>query len=148
MAARFLKSCAAELDVDEKVLSNESLAAMKEYSWPGNVRQLENVCRWITVMAPGSVVDVDDLPPEILAPDEQVKPGVSDWETALSELARQKLNLGEENILGDLTPRFEGLLLKAALQYTGGRRQDAARRLGWGRNTLTRKLKELRVDVD
>ena len=148
LAARFLKSSAAELDVDEKVLSDESLAAMKEYSWPGNVRQLENVCRWITVMAPGSVVDVDDLPPEILAPDEQVKPGVSDWETALSELARQKLNLGEENILGDLTPRFEGLLLKAALQYTGGRRQDAARRLGWGRNTLTRKLKELRVDVD
>ena len=148
LAARFLKSSAAELDVDEKVLSDESLAAMKGYSWPGNVRQLENVCRWITVMAPGSVVDVDDLPPEILAPNEQAKPCVSDWETALSELARQKLNLGEENILGDLTPRFEGLLLKAALQYTGGRRQDAARRLGWGRNTLTRKLKELRVDVD
>ncbi|MBT5032750.1 MAG: nitrogen regulation protein NR(I) [Proteobacteria bacterium] len=148
LAARFLKSCSAELDVDEKVLSDESIAAMKEYSWPGNVRQLENVCRWITVMAPGSVVDVDDLPPEILVPDEQVKSGVSDWETALSELARQKLNLGEENILGELTPKFEGLLLKAALQYTGGRRQDAARRLGWGRNTLTRKLKELRVDVD
>jgi two-component system nitrogen regulation response regulator GlnG len=148
LAARFLKASAAELEVDEKALSNGSIEVMKGYSWPGNVRQLENVCRWITVMAPGSIVDVDDLPPEVLELDDKMKPNISDWEVALSELARQKLNLGEENILAELTPRFEGLMLKAALQYTGGRRQDAARRLGWGRNTLTRKLKELRVDVN
>ena len=148
LAARFLKRSAEELETEEKVLSPEVIRFMQEYAWPGNVRQLENACRWITVMASGSLVGIEDLPQELLKEDALPAADASDWEQALDDLVSRKLNLGEENLLAELVPRFESLLLKAALKYTGGRRQDAARRLGWGRNTLTRKLKELRVDVE
>lgn len=141
LAKRFLRTSAEELQVEMKVLSDKALVRMMAYDWPGNVRQLENVCRWITVMAPASTVSVEDLPKEVLGASQDVTP--QDWEGALAKLVRQKLNMGQSQVSDDLLKRFEGTLLKVALDHSGGHRQNAAKLLGWGRNTLTRKLKEL-----
>jgi len=140
----FLEHSSEELKTEQKTLTAESITAMSDYHWPGNVRQLENSCRWITVMAPGSTVDVGDLPKEIFAPTPES--GGVDWEQSLIRAVRQQLNSGQDNILDDLRVVFEKVLLKEALTYTQGHRQQAAKRLGWGRNTLTRKLKELGFD--
>ncbi len=144
LAKRFLRMSADDLEVEMKILSEEALAKMMAYDWPGNVRQLENMCRWITVMAPAQTVGVEDLPKELLeGPDQQQ---AQDWEAALARTLRQRLNMGQQDILSDLGKRFESTLLSVALDHTGGHRQNAARLLGWGRNTLTRKLKELGMD--
>ena len=140
----FLKESAKELQTDMKQLTEESLLAMVDYHWPGNVRQLENSCRWITVMAPGSSVDVAELPKEIFAP--QPEGLSSSWEVGLAKVAKQYLNLGKDDILDELRVTFERVLLNEALKFTQGHRQQAAKRLGWGRNTLTRKLKELNFE--
>ena len=145
LAKFFLKKSAEELQVEPKNLKEEAMQAMAHYHWPGNVRQLENSCRWITVMAPGLNVDVTDLPKEVFAPTTDDE--VSTWQIGLSKVVRQQLNLGRDGILNDLAPIFEKILLDEALKHTGGHRQNAAKRLGWGRNTLTRKLKELGVDA-
>lgn len=139
----FLEKSAKELKVEIKVLDESAKQAMSHYHWPGNVRQLENSCRWITVMAPGKQVSKEDLPKEVFAPtpDDDVA-----WEDLLANVVRQKLNFGQDDILDELSPIFEKILLDEALQHTGGHRQNAARRIGWGRNTLTRKLKELGVE--
>ena len=144
LAKRFLRTSAEELEVEMKVLSDDALQKMMAYSWPGNVRQLENVCRWITVMASAQLVSQEDLPKEVSGTDESSLP--QDWEAALAKLVRQKLNMGQEEVLTDLSKRFESILLRVALAHTGGHRQNAAKVLGWGRNTLTRKLKDLDVD--
>jgi two-component system nitrogen regulation response regulator GlnG len=141
LAKRFLRTSAEELQVEMKALSDKALVKMMAYDWPGNVRQLENVCRWITVMAPASTVSMEDLPKEVLGASLDVTP--QDWEGALAKLVRQKLNMGQSQVSDDLLKRFEGTLLKVALDHSGGHRQNAAKLLGWGRNTLTRKLKEL-----
>ena len=140
----FLKDSAQELQTEMKQLTDESMQAMVDYHWPGNVRQLENSCRWITVMAPGSSVDVVELPKEIFAP--QPEGASASWEVGLARVAKQQLNLGKNEILDDLRITFEKVLLDEALKFTHGHRQNAAKRLGWGRNTLTRKLKELNFD--
>ena len=142
LVKHFLKTSAVELQTELKHLTEESMLAMVDYHWPGNVRQLENSCRWITVMAPGSSVDVSDLPKEIFAP--QPEGVATSWEVGLAKVVKQQLNLGKDNILDDLRITFEKVLLGEALRHTHGHRQNAAKRLGWGRNTLTRKLKELR----
>ncbi|MGK0375280.1 MAG: two-component system nitrogen regulation response regulator GlnG [Arenicella sp.] len=144
LAKRFLRTSAEELQVEMKVLSDPALVRMMAYDWPGNVRQLENMCRWITVMAPAKSVSIDDLPKELLG----VSPEVStqDWESALAKLVRQKLNMGQHDVLEDLLKRFEGVMLTVALDHTNGHRQNAAKLLGWGRNTLTRKLKDCGLD--
>jgi len=144
LAKRFLRASAEELQVEMKVLSDDALNKMMAYDWPGNVRQLENMCRWITVMAPAKSVSIEDLPKEVLG--ESAEPKTQDWESALAKLVRQRLNMGQQDVLDDLIKRFEGTLLKVALDYTGGHRQNAAKLLGWGRNTLTRKLKDLNLD--
>jgi two-component system nitrogen regulation response regulator GlnG len=144
LATRFLSDCAQELDVEVKQITESALAKLMEFDWPGNVRQLENVCRWITVMAAASRVGVEDLPSDILQAKATVQP--EDWESSLSMLVRQKLNRGQENILDELLKRFEAILLRNALDHTTGHRQNAAKLLGWGRNTLTRKLKDLNID--
>jgi two-component system nitrogen regulation response regulator GlnG len=141
LVKHFLSASAEELKTEVKQLTPESMIAMTDYHWPGNVRQLENSCRWITVMAPGTTVDIGDLPKEIFAP--KPEGGELDWEKGLSRIVRQQLNLGKDNILDDLRIVFEQILLREALSFTQGHRQQAAKRLGWGRNTLTRKLKEL-----
>ena len=145
LARAFLKSSAAELGVETKALLPETEDYLKRLPWPGNVRQLENTCRWLTVMAPGPTVRIDDLPPELR--DTGGPGGDGDgWREGLRRLIEQKLSQGEGNILEQLNPEFERILLQAALAHTGGRKQDAAIKLGWGRNTLTRKLKELGIE--
>ncbi len=145
LARAFLKSSAAELGVETKALLPETEDYLKRLPWPGNVRQLENTCRWLTVMAPGPTVRVDDLPPELRETGAPAGDG-DGWREGLRRLIEQKLAHGESNILEQLNPEFERILLQAALAHTGGRKQDAAIKLGWGRNTLTRKLKELGIE--
>jgi two-component system nitrogen regulation response regulator GlnG len=138
----FLSSAAKELNVDAKVIADDVAKYLSRLEWPGNVRQLENTCRWLTVMSPGKTIHMEDLPPELVA--EQLTAGSSeDWESAMRRWADLRLAAGEKGILKDLVPRFERLMIEIALKHTGGRRQDAAILLGWGRNTLTRKIKEL-----
>ena len=141
LTERFLRASAEELDVEMKVLTVAALEQMMAFSWPGNVRQLENICRWITVMAPAVNVSAEDLPKEI-SPVDQVNTS-KNWETLLAKTVQQQLNLGHEDVLGDLLKRFESVLLRVALEHTGGHRQNAAKLLGWGRNTLARKLKDI-----
>jgi two-component system nitrogen regulation response regulator GlnG len=144
LVRHFLKHSAEELQTEIKQLTDEALGSMVDYHWPGNVRQLENSCRWITVMAPGSTVDIGDMPKEIFAPQPE---GMSaSWEQSLAKVVKQQLNIGKDDILDDLRIVFERILLSEALNFTQGHRQQAAKRLGWGRNTLTRKLKELNFD--
>ena len=143
LAKRFLRNSADELQVEMKVLSEQALTKMMTYDWPGNVRQLENMCRWITVMAPANTVSIEDLPKELSQVVEE--PVSYDWEASLTKLVRQQLAMGKQEVLDDLLKRFEGVMLKVALDHTGGHRQNAAKVLGWGRNTLTRKLKDLDI---
>jgi two-component system nitrogen regulation response regulator GlnG len=145
LARYFLKQSATELAVEPKQLLPDTAAALARLPWPGNVRQLENTCRWLTVMAPGQTIRIEDLPSELSSEDGQVTTQ-DGWRAGLKHLIEQKLAHGESNILETLNPEFERILLQAALAHTGGRKQEAAVRLGWGRNTLTRKLKELGLD--
>jgi two-component system nitrogen regulation response regulator GlnG len=139
----FLQRAARELEVEPKTLSSAAAAILSTLDWPGNVRQLENLCRLLTVMAPGQEIHVEDLPDELLAAATSGTRTTADWQGLLRQWAQQQLAGGAEHLLDDALPSFERVLIEVALQQTGGRRQDAARLLGWGRNTLTRKLKEL-----
>ena len=141
LAQHFLASAAAELEVEPKVLSTDAEMHLSQQPWPGNVRQLENMCRWLTVMASGSEVHVIDLPPEVREAEVGML-GDGDWESALSAWATRCLGSGEDGVAEQAVQRFEQILIDAAVTHCGGRRQDAAKRLGWGRNTLTRKIKE------
>ena len=147
LAAHFLQKAGVELGVEVKSLSKETKKILMQLPWPGNVRQLENVCRWLTVMASGQEVLPHDLPPEIhelpLSKDSQEASG--DWQTLLAIWADEQLQSGRNNILDEAMLVFERVLLERALFHTHGHKQDAAKRLGWGRNTLTRKLKELNM---
>jgi two-component system nitrogen regulation response regulator GlnG len=142
----FLKAAARELGVEAKTLVPETVEELKKFEWRGNVRQLENTARWLTVMASGQEVHVEDLPPE-LRESRQVQ-GEGDWRLALRSWARHSLNAGRSGLLDDALPEFETIMIQAALEYTGGRKQDAAKLLGWGRNTLTRKIKELSLEEE
>lgn len=152
----FLQNVAKELRVEAKSLNAEVERYLCQLDWMGNVRQLENFCRWLTVMAAGQAVCLEDLPPDLrptaamglsletaLGETEAEEAGEHlRWETYLQQWAEQRLQAGVENLLSEALPRFERVLLQAALKQTHGKRQEAARLLGWGRNTLTRKLKE------
>ncbi|MCW8107483.1 nitrogen regulation protein NR(I) [Alteromonas ponticola] len=148
LARHFLRKAAKELDVEAKTFSPAAEKAMSQLAWPGNVRQLENVCRWLTVMASGKEVLASDLPPEIrVPPPAAVQTNAEgEWQHLLAEWADKALRSGRYNILNDAMHDFEKILLERALDYTRGHKQDAAKRLGWGRNTLTRKLKELAIN--
>lgn len=148
LAAHFLQQAAAEMNVQSRVLSGEAEAFLTNLDWPGNVRQLENTCRWLSVMAAGSEALLSDLPAELLQTKTQSEEGGSDWQNALRQWAQNTLSQGAQGILNEATPAFERILLEAALQQAGGRKRDAADLLGWGRNTLTRKLKELGIDTE
>jgi two-component system nitrogen regulation response regulator GlnG len=119
---------------------------LMQLDWPGNVRQLENLCRWLVVMAPGQAIRIEDLPDELAAGGASTAAMVGgDWQQLLRGWANRQFSAGRNQLLDDALPAFEQTLIEAALQHTGGRRQEAARLLGWGRNTLTRKLKELDI---
>ncbi|NOR39767.1 MAG: nitrogen regulation protein NR(I), partial [Gammaproteobacteria bacterium] len=139
----FLQRAASELEVETKSLADETTALLMQLDWPGNVRQLENLCRWLTVMAPGQQIRPADLPEDIQGESSAGTVEGSDWQGLLRQWAQQQFAGGAERLLDVALPDFEKVLIEVALQQTGGRRQDAARLLGWGRNTLTRKLKEL-----
>jgi two-component system nitrogen regulation response regulator GlnG len=139
----FFHSAAKELEMEPKALSPEAEEFLYSLPWPGNVRQLENICRWLTVMAAGREVLLSDLPPELRA-EHAGKDAVvtGDWQDMLRKWADKALNSGSKDILSTAIPDFEQTMIEAALEYTGGRKKDAAQLLGWGRNTLTRKLQE------
>jgi two-component system, NtrC family, nitrogen regulation response regulator GlnG len=147
LTRHFLNQAARELGVECKMLRPETEAYLSRLDWPGNVRQLENLCRWLTVMASGREIHLEDLPGDLRERGPTaVGGGGPDWEAALRLWASQNLARGEENLLETALPSFERVLIRAALEQTGGHRQDAARLLGWGRNTLTRKIKELQME--
>ncbi|HEY5789553.1 MAG TPA: nitrogen regulation protein NR(I) [Gammaproteobacteria bacterium] len=144
LARHFLQAAAAELQVEPKQLRAETENLLSQLEWPGNVRQLENTCRWLTVMASGREVHLEDLPPELHGAADA--PVDVDWLAGLRQWAQQRLASGEGGVLDQALPAFERVLIETALAQTGGHRQEAARRLGWGRNTLTRKIKELGME--
>jgi two-component system nitrogen regulation response regulator GlnG len=169
LAQHFLARAAKELAVSPKTLKPETLSYLKQLPWQGNVRQLENICRWLTVMVTGQEIYPDDLPIElkqqlidnkitlqaVTTPVTQPtippsgfsnQPSMQSWDSILKQWAMQKLQNGEMKILDSAAPLFERSLIEAALQYSKGRKRHAAELLGWGRNTLTRKLKELGMD--
>ncbi|MCG8910829.1 two-component system response regulator NtrC [Pseudomonas sp. DP-17] len=147
LARHFLSRAAQELAVEPKLLKPETEEYLKNLGWPGNVRQLENTCRWITVMASGREVHVDDLPPELMTQPQDSLPAAN-WEQALRHWADQALGRGQSSLLDTAVPAFERIMIETALKHTAGRRRDAAVLLGWGRNTLTRKIKELGMKID
>ncbi|NNM81594.1 MAG: nitrogen regulation protein NR(I) [Burkholderiales bacterium] len=144
LARFFLQKSAKELGVEAKKLSDAAISFIGSLEFPGNVRQLENLCHWLTVMAPGQSVDVSDLPDEIL--EKAPSTGPANWVDALSSEADFWIGKGETAIMERLTPLFEKTLILRALHHTGGRRIEAAALLGLGRNTLTRKIQELGLE--
>lgn len=145
LAEHFLNKAARDFGGERKVLRPETLQHLEALDWPGNVRQLENTCNWLTVMAPGREVHVNDLPPELHSPTATAEG--CDWQSSLATWARDRLKRGGSGILDEATPAFESTMIRVALDATGGRKRDAANLLGWGRNTLTRKLADLDIDV-
>jgi two-component system, NtrC family, nitrogen regulation response regulator GlnG len=141
----FLKSAAEELAVESKLLLPETERYLALLEWPGNVRQLENTARWLTVMASGQEIHIDDLPAE-LKESEETRSSPDDWRQLLRRWVKNRLQEGQDGILNEAEPEFETIMIETALEYTAGKRQDAARLLGWGRNTLTRKIKELGLE--
>jgi two-component system nitrogen regulation response regulator GlnG len=175
LARQFLQKSAKDLGVDAKRLSDAALARLAAFDFPGNVRQLENICHWLTVMAPAQVVEQKDLPPElsadlpmpaspttaaagpatmaaapvaaVAAPTAQTNPGLGgNWLSDLEREARSLLDAGTPEVWDALTRQFEAKLILTALDSTRGRRIEAAQRLGIGRNTITRKIQELGLD--
>jgi two-component system nitrogen regulation response regulator GlnG len=162
LARHFMLSCAKSLGVEAKNLSDDVLKEISSMPFPGNVRQLENLCHWLTVMTPSNVIGVSDLPADILAEageqpvllqgesSSNVQPanktGSVDWEGGLGRLAVKMLQDGDSEVYDVLCSKFEKVVLQAALEVTRGRRVEAAQRLGIGRNTITRKLQELGIN--
>ena len=149
LARHFLRKSARDLAVESKTLSDDALKVMTSFAFPGNVRQLENICHWVTVMAPGQRVEAQDLPPEMReAPDATGDVADPDWKQALDRELAQSLARGERNVGDRLEEEFEKTLIRRALAHTGGHRMEAAAWLGWGRNTLTRKIQELGMEAE
>jgi two-component system nitrogen regulation response regulator GlnG len=169
----FLGKSARELGVEAKRITDSALDRLAAFDFPGNVRQLENLCHWLTVMAPAQVVEPKDLPPELMgaavpvaalaeapvpllhgsAPGHAALPVAEaaaaptpSWLGDLEREARRRLDAGDAEVWDVLTRQFEGCLIHTALELTRGRRIEAAQRLGIGRNTITRKIQELGLD--
>ncbi len=168
LARHFLQRASEELQAEPKRLLPNVLQRFRQFPWPGNVRQMENICRWLTVMAPGQDVHLQDLPPELQAAPRSVPVSATSvplgeasaaptapfmqeasngqWSMLLRGWAAQAFADGQSGVLDIATPEFERTMIEAALDATHGQRQEAAKRLGWGRNTLTRKIKELGME--
>ncbi|WP_440874786.1 nitrogen regulation protein NR(I) [Thalassotalea sp. PLHSN55] len=145
LANHFLSQAAKELSVDPKSLDKKAINYLKQCDWPGNVRQLENICRFLTVMASGQEILVEDLPAELTERTSKVIESSQSWQASLSNWMDDQLLQGKSAILDEVLPEFEKILLNRALVFTNGHKQEAAKKLGWGRNTLTRKLKDLQM---
>ncbi len=147
LARFFLQKSARDLNAETKRLADSAMAFLSAQDFPGNVRQLENLCHWITVMAPAQTVEVKDLPAELRGETAGATTAEADWQRALEREVTLRLSRGETGISDVLTRQFEGALITKALQHTGGRRIEAAQLLGIGRNTLTRKIQELGLET-
>jgi len=144
LAKHFLAKSGQELGTETKRLTESALKYLAAQDFPGNVRQLENLCHWLTVMAAGVNIEVKDLPAEIRA---ESQPGTEgNWVGALEREVAASLARGETGLMDAMGTQFEKTLIAKALAHTGGRRIEAAQLLGLGRNTLTRKIQELGLD--
>ena len=146
LARHFLAKSARELGVEVKRLSEATLNHLSAQDLPGNVRQLENLCHWLTVMAPSVNIEVKDLPPEMRSG--TLAPSAPGWVDVLEREVELRLNRGETAIMDEFVRCFEKALIVKALAHTHGRRIEASQLLGLGRNTLTRKVQELGIDAD
>jgi two-component system nitrogen regulation response regulator GlnG len=167
LTQHFLQVSAKQLGVDAKRISDSALVMLTSFAFPGNVRQLENICHWLTVMAPGQLIETKDLPPEVLATplklaaersveeshsQAQAHKAVSPlaasftWEESVQALTLQMLQAKTSDVWAALCKRFETAMIQAALLHTGGRKVEAAAQLGMGRNTMTRKIQELGLE--
>ncbi len=139
----FMQRATRELQVEHKTFLPEVVDYLSSLDWPGNVRQLENTCHWLAVMTSGQQIHLSDLPPELQPGFQQgSQTGVTSWQDALQQHLQQSLAQGKQQVATDIIPQVEKILIDAALEHTGGKKHEAAKLLGWGRNTLTRKLKE------
>ena len=146
LARYFLQKSPKDLGVDPKKPSEAVLKHLAKLNWSGNVRELENVCHWLTVMAPGQNIELKDLPPELRSEDATAASG--DWQAMLAVQAQAAFLRGETSVMDQLTKDFERVLIAKAMEHTAGRRIEAAQLLGLGRNTLTRKIQELGMEED
>jgi two-component system nitrogen regulation response regulator GlnG len=153
LARHFLSVCARGVGVPAKKISDQAMQALTQFDFPGNVRQLENFCHWLTVMAPGQIVEMSDLPPEVRAADlpeaainQKAMSSPHSWQQLLAQEASMRLSRSDPEVWSALTRQFERTLLQSSLEVCRGRRVEAAARLGMGRNTITRKLRELGMD--
>ena len=146
LAKYFLKKNSDAAGEELRVLSNETIDALNRYEWPGNVRQLENTCYWLTLMSPTQNVQPSDLPNEILEIGANLSANSdSSWEDGFVSWLRDLVDSQETDVLDFVNPKIEKLLIKTALEKTNGKKNDAANLLGWGRNTLAKKIKELGI---
>ena len=146
LAKYFLKKNSDATGEELRVLSNETIDALNRYEWPGNVRQLENTCYWLTLMSPTQNVQPSDLPNEILEIDANLSANSdSSWEDGFVSWLKGLVDSQETGVLDFVNPKIEKLLIKTALEKTNGKKNDAANLLGWGRNTLAKKIKELGI---
>jgi two-component system nitrogen regulation response regulator GlnG len=146
LAKYFLKKNSDAAGEELRVLSNETIDALNRYEWPGNVRQLENTCYWLTLMSPTQNVQPSDLPNEILEIGANLSANSdSSWEDGFVSWLRDLIDSQEIGVLDFVNPKIEKLLIKTALEKTNGKKNDAANLLGWGRNTLAKKIKELGI---
>jgi two-component system nitrogen regulation response regulator GlnG len=174
----FLKQSAQQLGVESKRMSDSAMQFLSQLNLPGNVRQLENLCNWIVVMAPGQTVEIKDLPPELLestkAQPQQPQndgdagssaglastvglktesamsmpaPVFANWQGLLEAETSALLEKNQPNVMDGLARQFESILIQSALKFTNGKKNEAAIRLGIGRNTITRKLAELNIET-
>ena len=143
LAKHFFTKSSEELKEEKKFLSEEVENYFKTLSWPGNVRQLENACRWLTVMSPSKEVKLEDLPDELKLENAEEE---NNWKVVLRSWSENYLENGNKNLLEEVGPEFERTLINVALNKTKGKKKEAAELLGWGRNTLTRKIKELGIE--
>ena len=145
LSSAFLKRHADSLSDEPKVLSPEALLALTQYNWPGNVRQLENTCYWIALMAPTQNVKLEDLPAEIFSNEQSPQTQINDWQTGFSQWLGEVYQSNPENMLETIEPELDKIMINFALEKTGGKKQEAAKVLGLGRNTLSKKIKAQKV---
>ena len=154
LTKHFLAQAAAESHTEPKKLTSEVLVFLCRLPWPGNVRQLKNLCKYLTIMVTGRDIQLVDLPSEFLHANNNQNKNTSggavskenqSWQDMLRSWVDAKLKAGERDILNEAVPEFEKVMLEATLTFTGNHKQESAKLLGWGRNTLTRKIKELNL---
>ena len=145
LSSAFLKRHADSLSDEPKVLSSEALLALTQYNWPGNVRQLENTCYWIALMAPTQNVKLEDLPAEIFSNEQSPQTQINDWQTGFSQWLGEVYQSNPENMLETIEPELDKIMINFALEKTGGKKQEAAKVLGLGRNTLSKKIKAQKI---